>query len=60
MIRFLIGFLILAGVAGTDDYALASGTAPLPLWEVVVFSLLGLIIMLSGMSKILEENEKNG
>ncbi len=60
MIRFLIGFLILAGVAGTDDYALASGTQPLPLWEVVVFSLLGLIIMLSGMSKILEENEKNG
>jgi|LakMenEpi03Aug12_release.lakeMendotaPanAssembly.Ray.scaffolds.fasta_scaffold128935_6 hypothetical protein len=60
MIRFLIGFLILAGVAGTDDYALASGTQPLPLWEVVVFSLLGLTIMVSGLSKILEENEKNG
>jgi hypothetical protein len=60
MIRFLIGFLILAGVAGTDDYALASGTRPLPLWEVVVFSLLGLTIMMSGLSKILEENEKIG
>jgi hypothetical protein len=60
MIRFLIGLLVLAGVAGTDDYALASGTAPLPLWEVVVFSLLGLAIMLSGTSKLIEENEKNG
>jgi hypothetical protein len=60
MIRFMIGLLILAGVAGTDDYALASGTAPLPLWEVVVFSLLGLVIMAMGLSKILEENEKIG
>lgn len=60
MIRFMIGLLILAGVAGTDDYALASGTAPLPLWEVVVFSLLGLILMLVGTSKIIEKNEKNG
>ncbi len=60
MIRFMIGLLILAGVAGTDDYALASGTAPLPLWEVVVFSLLGLAIMAMGLSKILEKNEKIG
>lgn len=60
MIRFMIGLLILAGVAGTDDYALASGTAPLPLWEVVVFSLLGLTLMLVGTSKLIEENEKNG
>ena len=60
MIRFMIGLLILAGVAGTDDYALASGTAPLPLWEVVVFSLLGLAIMTMGLSKILEKNEKIG
>lgn len=60
MIRFMIGLLILAGVAGTDDYALASGTAPLPLWEVVVFSLLGLTLMLTGTSKLIEENEKNG
>ncbi len=60
MIRFMIGLLILAGVAGTDDYALASGTAPLPLWEVVVFSLLGLVIMATGLSKILEKNEKIG
>jgi hypothetical protein len=60
MIRFMTGLLILAGVAGTDDYALASGTAPLPLWEVVVFSLLGLTLMLVGTSKLIEENEKNG
>lgn len=60
MIRFILGFLILAGVAGTDDYALASGTQPLPLWEVVVFSLLGLALMMFGLSKILQQNEKNG
>lgn len=60
MIRFFIGFLILAGVAGTDDYRMAIGSAPQPLWEVVVFSLLGLTLMLVGLSKILEENQKNG
>jgi hypothetical protein len=60
MIRFLIGFLILAGVAGTDDYALAVGSAPLPVWKIVVFSLLGLSLMFMGLSKMLEENEKIG
>lgn len=60
MIRFMLGLLILAGVAGTDDYALASGTSPLPFLEVVVFSLLGLGLMMLGLDSLIEKNEKNG
>ena len=58
MIRFLVGFLILAGAVGTDDFAMESGTMPPPLSQTILFSVIGLSIMLIGLSKILEKSEK--
>jgi len=58
MIRFLVGFLILAGAVGTDDFAMESGTMPPSLFQTILLSVIGLSIMLIGLSKILEKSEK--
>jgi hypothetical protein len=57
MVQFLIGFLILAGTVGADDFALESGTAGPPLAQTILFCVIGLAIMLVGLSKILENSE---
>jgi hypothetical protein len=57
MVQFLIGFLILAGAVGADDFALEAGTAGPPLAQTILFCVIGLAIMLVGLSKILENSE---
>jgi hypothetical protein len=58
MIRFLVGFLILAGAIGADDFAMESGTMPPSFYQTILLSVIGLSIMLIGLSKILEKSEK--
>lgn len=59
MIRFFVGLLILAGVAGTEDYAQAAGTASPPFLDIIFWSVVGVTLMLLGVSKMIEVSEKN-
>ena len=57
MVQFLVGFLILAGTVGADDFALEAGVAGPPLAQTILFCLIGMAIMLMGVSKMLENSE---
>ena len=57
MVQFLVGFLILAGAAGAEDFAMASGAMPPPLSQTILFCLIGMAIMVTGLFKILENSE---
>lgn len=57
MVQFLVGFLIVAGTVGADDFALEAGVAGPPLAQTILFCLIGMAIMLTGVSKMLENSE---
>ena len=57
MIQFLVGFLIVAGTVGADDFALEAGVAGPPLAQTILFCVVGMAIILMGLSKILENSE---
>jgi len=57
MIQFLVGFMMVAGAVGADDFALEAGISGPPLAQTILFCIIGVSIMLMGLPKILENIE---
>lgn len=55
MIRIAIGFLIVFGAVGADDYAMASGTEFPPLLQTLGLAALGLGLAFSGVKSLEKE-----
>lgn len=55
MIRIAIGFLIVFGAVGADDYAMASGTEFPPLLQTLGIAALGLGLAFSGVKSLEKE-----
>jgi hypothetical protein len=55
MIRFFLGFMIVFGALGNQDFAMEAGLTPPPLIETIVLSLIGLVLMYFGLQRIKEK-----
>lgn len=55
MIRFIVGFLLVFGALGNQDFAMEAGLTPPPLIETIVLSLIGLVLMYFGLQRIKEK-----
>lgn len=57
-ILIIVGFLLLAGLAGTEDLAFASGQAGRPLWDLIIWALIGCGMLAGGVVGLNEKEVK--
>lgn len=55
MIRFIVGFLLVFGALGNQDYAMEAGIVAPPLSETILLSIVGLSLMYFGLQRIKEK-----
>lgn len=55
MIRFIVGFFLVFGALGNQDYAMEAGIAPPSMYETVGLCMVGLILCYFGLQRIKEK-----
>lgn len=54
MIRFFLGFFMVFGAIGTEDYAMESGTPLPPIEQTIFLCVVGLLLMYFGTKRMKE------
>ena len=57
MIRIFIGFFMVIGSVGTQDLAMEMGVAGPPLYETMLYCLIGIVIAGSAVPKLIRQGD---